>query len=142
LSPAKLSRLAGEAAVFEVATAENLIAGFLLGFGPQADYDSPNFLWFKARYRDFLYVDRIVISDKFRGQHLASGFYERFETQAAAHNVGRVVCEVNLEPPNPASLHFHQKRGFIEVGRQSIPSDEKSEHSKMVSLLVKTLIPV
>jgi uncharacterized protein len=142
LSPTKLGRLAGEAAVFQVATAEDLMAGFLLGFGPQADYDSPNFLWFKARYQTFLYVDRIVISEKFRGQQLASGFYERLEMHAVAHGVGRVVCEVNLEPPNPASLRFHEKRGFVEVGRQSIPSNEKSEHSKVVSLLAKTLIPV
>jgi uncharacterized protein len=142
LSPAKLSRLAGQAAVFQVAIAEDLIAGFLLVFGPQADYDSPNFLWFKARYGDFLYVDRIVISEKFRGHHLASGFYERLEAHAVAHRVEWVVCEVNIEPPNPASLRFHEKRGFIEVGRQSIPSDEKSRHSKIVSLLAKTMILV
>jgi uncharacterized protein len=140
LSPSKLSRLAGEAAVFQVATEEDLLAGFLLVFGPHANYESPNFLWFKSRYRDFLYIDRIVISEKFRGHHLASGFYERLETHAAAHNVARVVCEVNIEPPNPASLRFHEKLGFVEIGRQSIPSDEKSERSKIVSLLAKTVM--
>ena len=139
LTPSKLSRLAQEAAVFQVATVGDLIAGFLLVFGPQADYDSPNFLWFKERYRDFFYVDRIVISEKFRGYHLASGFYERLETHAAAQRVGHVVCEVNIEPPNPASLRFHEKRGFVEVGRQSIPIDEKPGRTKLVSLLAKTL---
>lgn len=28
-----------------------------------------------------------------------------------------VACEVNLALPNPGSLAFHAKRGFIEVGR-------------------------
>ena len=31
-----------------------------------------------------------------------------------------LCCEVNLEPPNPGSLRFHQHIGFTEVG-QSIP---------------------
>ncbi len=30
---------------------------FLLAFDQDADYDSPNFLWFKARYRRFVCVD-------------------------------------------------------------------------------------
>src|SRR5215469_14784536 len=75
LDPAKLSRIADEVAVFQVATSADTVAGFLLVFGPQADYDSPNFLWFKAQYDDFLYVDRIVISEAFRGHHLATTFY-------------------------------------------------------------------
>lgn len=52
----KLSRLAKEAAVFQVALSGKKVAGFLLAFAPAAVYDSPNFLWFKARYCDFLYI--------------------------------------------------------------------------------------
>ena len=39
----------------------------------------------------------------------------------AAQEEGRaeVTCEVNLQPPNPRSLSFHERLGFREVGRQS-----------------------
>lgn len=141
LNASKLTRLFREAAVFQVATWQDLIAGFLLVFGPQADYDSPNFLWFKSRFSDFLYVDRIVISEKFRGHHLASGFYERLENHAIADGVARIVCEVNIDPPNPASLRFHESQGFIELGRQSIQGDEKTGAQKIVSLQAKVLRP-
>jgi len=36
------------------------------------------------------------------------------ESHAAAH--GRMVCEVNSEPPNVESLAFHAARGYREVG--------------------------
>jgi uncharacterized protein len=137
LNQAKLARLANEAAVFQVAVSAGAVAGFLLVFGPKADYDSPNFLWFKSRYDDFLYVDRIVISKAFRGHHLATRFYEQLDAHARDRGFSRVVCEVNIDPPNPASLRFHEKLGFIEVGQQSIPSDDKSDHQKIVSLLEK-----
>jgi len=26
-------------------------------------------------------------------------------------------CEVNLDPPNPASMAFHMSYGFIQIGR-------------------------
>ena len=35
---------------------------FLLAFDQDADYDSPNFLWFRARHERFVYVDRIVVA--------------------------------------------------------------------------------
>ena len=137
LNQAKLTRLANEAAVFQVAVSADAVVGFLLVFGPEADYDSPNFLWFKSRYDDFLYVDRIVISETFRGHHLATSFYEQLDMHARDRGVSRVVCEVNIVPPNPASLRFHEKLGFIEVGRQSIPAAYKSDHQKIVSLQEK-----
>ena len=137
LNQAKLRRLANEAALFQVAVSAGAVAGFLLVFGPEADYDSPNFLWFKSRYDDFLYVDRIVISETFRGHRLATRFYELLDVHARDRGVSRVVCEVNIDPPNPASLRFHEKLGFIEVGRQSIPPDDNSDHEKIVSLLEK-----
>ena len=139
LNRSKLTRLFGEAAVFQVAIWQDLVAGFLLVFGPEADYDSPNFLWFKSRFHDFLYVDRIVISERFRGHHLASTLYQQLENHAISDDVARIVCEVNIDPPNPASLRFHESQGFIEVGRQSIPGDEKTGEQKIVSLQAKVL---
>ncbi len=36
------------------------------------------------------------------------------EQRAASH--ARMVCEVNIDPPNPASLAFHLGRGYVEIG--------------------------
>jgi len=40
---------------------------------------------------------------------------------------------VNVEPPNPGSLRFHQSIGFIEVGQLAPTRD------KRVCLLIKEL---
>jgi len=34
----------------------------LISFDQAADYDSPNFLWFRARFDRFVDVDRVVVS--------------------------------------------------------------------------------
>jgi predicted GNAT superfamily acetyltransferase len=45
-----------------------------------------------------------------------------------------MALEVNVEPPNPASLAFHAARGYVEVGR-------RVDGGKAVSLLAKDLTP-
>jgi predicted GNAT superfamily acetyltransferase len=42
-----------------------------------------------------------------------------------------LCCEVNVEPPNPGSLRFHERIGFAEVGQFAPKPDY------VVSLLVK-----
>jgi len=55
LEPARLQHLVSQA--FLARRIGNFDA-FLLAFDQGADYDSPNFLWFRARYPRFVYVDR------------------------------------------------------------------------------------
>ncbi len=38
----------------------------------------------------------------------------------------RVVCEVNLDPPNPASDAFHANMGFVEIGQAAIHNGAKT----------------
>jgi predicted GNAT superfamily acetyltransferase len=59
LEPARLQHLVSQA--FLARRIGNFDA-FLLAFDQGADYDSPNFLWFRARYPRFVYVDRIVVA--------------------------------------------------------------------------------
>ena len=33
---------------------------------------------------------------------------------------GPLVCEVDIDPPNEASLAFHRSRGFEEIGGQQL----------------------
>lgn len=88
----------------------------LIAFDQDARYDSPNFLWFRERFERFVYVDRVVVAGAARGRGLARMLYGALFAHAAAAGHARVVCEVNLDPPNPASDAFHAALGFAEVG--------------------------
>jgi predicted GNAT superfamily acetyltransferase len=88
----------------------------LLAFDRKAEYDSPNFLWFRERYSNFVYIDRIIVSQGARRQGLAAALYRDLFRWAASQRYDRIVCEVNQIPPNPASNLFHEKMGFTPVG--------------------------
>lgn len=83
-----------------------------------AAYDSVNYGWFARHYQRFLYVDRIVVARASKARGAASQLYRKLFQFAAANQLPSVVCEVDIEPPNPDSLRFHQRFGFSEVGRQ------------------------
>ena len=92
--------------------------GFLIWMDHDADYHSPNFLWFKARFDRFAYVDRIVIAASAHGKGLGRALYERMFANAKAVGFERIVAEVNAVPPNPTSLAFHARLGFVAIGEQ------------------------
>jgi hypothetical protein len=107
---------------------------FLIAFDQSAWYDSPNFRWFQARYTRFIYVDRIAVSPGARGRGHAGRLYNDLfaAAQLAGHEV--VVCEVNVDPPNPASDAFHGTWGFEEVGRATLESGKVVRYlARMVS---------
>lgn len=99
---------------------------FLLAFDQDADYASSNFLWFRARAARFVYIDRVTVAAHARGRGLAKRLYaDLFQAaQAAGHSL--VCCEVNSDPPNPASDAFHAALGFRETGRQAIHGGAKT----------------
>jgi hypothetical protein len=99
---------------------------FLLAFDQDADYDSPNFLWFRDRYPRFVYVDRIVVAASARGRGLARLLYRELFEQATCAGHVQIVCEVNSDPPNPASDAIHAALGFIEVGSAAIHDGTKT----------------
>lgn len=90
---------------------------FLLAFDEGAEYDSPNYLWFRGRYPRFVYVDRLAVAPAARGRGHARRLYADLIGRATAAGHGVVVCEVNSDPPNPASDALHDALGFTEVGR-------------------------
>ncbi|SDO16798.1 GNAT family N-acetyltransferase [Afipia sp. GAS231] len=117
LEPARLEDLVREALV---ARRIGELDAFLLAFDQDARYDSPNFLWFRARYPRFVYVDRIVVASSARGRGCARRLYDDLFEHASRMGHDRVVCEVNQNPPNPASDAFHAALGFAEVGVASV----------------------
>lgn len=89
----------------------------MIAFDEGAAYDSLNFLWFRARYARFVYVDRVVVAATARRRGLAGRLYAALERRALEDGHEVMTCEVNLEPPNPGSDAFHAGLGFGEVGR-------------------------
>ena len=96
----------------------------LLAFDQNAAYDSPNFLWLRERYERFIYVDRVVVAASARGRGLASVLYADLIAAARAAGHERLVCEINADPPNPASDAFHERLGFATLGTARIADDK------------------
>ena len=97
----------------------------LLAFDQDAAYDSYNFLWFRERYERFVYVDRIVVDPQQRGRGLARALYAALFARARQAGHERIVCEINSDPPNPASDAFHQQLNFALVGAAELPGGTK-----------------
>ena len=100
-----------------IAVREGRVAGYLLGFLPSSGYDGEEFLWFRQRRQGFIYVDQIAVAASSRGHGIGRRFYAELARWGRVHSCRSIVCEVNLVPPNPASLAFHRTCGFSEVGR-------------------------
>ncbi|UDY37813.1 GNAT family N-acetyltransferase [Dermatobacter hominis] len=98
--------------------------GFVVVMAPGAAYDSPNYRWFEERLASgtapgpFRYVDRIAVSPDAQGAGVGRLLYDAALERSAEVGAAELTCEVNLEPPNPDSLAFHARMGFVEVGRQ------------------------
>ncbi len=98
----------------------------LIALESNAGYANPNFMWFKASRESFVYIDRIIVSISARGQGIARVLYEDLIAVAKRAGHDRVVCEVNIEPPNPVSEAFHVAMGFEAVGQATIHNGTKT----------------
>ena len=123
LEPERLSFLVDQAFY---ARRIGAVEAFLLAFDQTADYDSPNYLWFRARYPRFIYIDRVAVAASARGRGHARRLYADLFDLARRAGHGIAACEVNSDPPNPASDAFHAALGFSEVGQAAIHGGAKS----------------
>lgn len=137
----QLAFLVGEscvALVVEVgADANAVVAGFCLVLPPGSSYGSVNYRWFMDRCDTAWYLDRVAFDADYQGRGLGAALYAAVDRDIAACReagdaVDRLTLEVNVDPPNPASLAFHDRLGFVEVGRQRTP------YGTEVSLMQKT----
>ncbi|KQU77551.1 GNAT family acetyltransferase [Mesorhizobium sp. Root695] len=123
LEAERLSFLLGEA--FYARRIGDLEA-FIMTFDQDARYDSPNFLWFGERYERFVYVDRVVVAAQARGRGHARRLYQDLFEHVVRAGHTLVTCEVNTDPPNPASDAFHAALGFTEAGDAVIHGGKKA----------------
>lgn len=106
------------------------LVGYCLIMLPDLPYPSTNYRWFCDTFEDFVYLDRVAFTASHQGRGLGSLLYQEVESRVTAP---LFTLEVNLEPRNDGSLRFHDRLGFVEVGRQV------SGSGKLVSLMAKTL---
>jgi hypothetical protein len=113
------------------ASDDGRVIAFALAIAPGTDYDSLNYTTLGEMFESFLYLDRIAVAGSTRRKGLGAALYDAME--AAAAPFARIVCDVNIEPRNDASLAFHAARGYREVGELSHGEE------KTVALMSKEL---
>jgi uncharacterized protein len=131
MDEARLRHLDAIASYHRVATVDGEVAAFLLAMKDGCGYLNENFEWFSARFKTFLYVDRIVVGRAWRGLKLGTLLYDDMFNYARSNGIAMIACEYNIVPPNEPSRIFHGKFGFREVGTQWLGNG-----SKRVSLQV------
>ena len=123
-----------EHSLYSFAIGADTLHAFCITFAPGAPYTSVNYQWFSQNYSEFVYLDRIVVSEKMRNNSLGAKLYAAVEQRMIKDRCAPILtCEVNLNPPNLGSIRFHNRIGFREVGQQD------SKPGLTVSLLAKNL---
>ena len=107
--------------------------GFLILIRPGSAYPSDNYGWFEAKFDHHLYIDRIAVAEAAKGRGVGRAFYDEAARIAAQNGDERLTCEVNVEPPNPQSMAFHERVGFRRL------LSRPSRSGKVVAMLEKPL---
>lgn len=121
----QLQNLNNWADYHQVVTHKNQVIAFLLVLPGGKPYQSPNYQWFNSHYHSFLYVDRIVVDEKFIGMKIGSMLYQGLFAYAKNHEIEFITCEYNIKPMNTNSQFFHQRFGFTEVATQWLDNKTK-----------------
>ena len=61
--------------LYSFAIGADTLHAFCITFAPGAPYTSVNYQWFSQNYSDFVYLDRIVVSENMRNQTLGEKLY-------------------------------------------------------------------
>jgi predicted GNAT superfamily acetyltransferase len=112
----ELTHLLTASPYFWIAELDWQIVGYIIAYTAQDPCEGDEFAWFQQHVSDFLYIDQIAVAPSARRVQVGSHLYRHVEQFACARGLTHLVCEVNLDPPNPVSLNFHTKLGFVEVG--------------------------
>lgn len=130
----QLVRLGDMAELFQVVEHQGRAVAFLIALREGKTYESVNYQWFSANYKQFLYVDRIVVAEDCRGANVGRRLYEGVLAHAKKTGVTVVTAEIDVEPENLPSLKFHGSFGFREVGRQLVAGGKKTVSLQVVEI--------
>lgn len=132
IDPQRLLKLFEVARYFRVSEVDGQLAGFLIGLTREADYDSPNFHWFREHYEEFVYIDRVVVADAYRRHGIGRVLYADVLSFAELRTPW-LTCEVFVDPRDDVALVFFGTQGFEEAGTQRLAN------GRTVSLMAKPL---
>lgn len=110
---------------YRVAVDAEGIAGFVLCVPSGLEYWSGNYKWFGEQFDHFLYLDRVVVSPRVRRAGVGRALYDDLH-KAVVRQWPRITLEVNLRPPNPVSVSFHEAMGYAPVGVRDYEDGEKA----------------
>lgn len=115
LTPDEFAKIAALSGHFTVAEDPQGLLGFVLCIPSGTSYWSGNYQWFGERYARFLYLDRVAVSPRLRRAGVGRALYD--DLHAVQAGVWPCVAlEVNVRPPNPISIAFHEALGYRAVG--------------------------
>ena len=124
LMPEELVQLTGWAKFTLLAEQGSHIVALLICLPSGLPYASANYRHLSKQIDSFLYVDRIAVSENARGAGVGRALYEEMANRAAGQ-WPCVLCEVNEDPPNPASMAFHHRLGFEDLDSWDNPQSGK-----------------
>ncbi|MEM9442868.1 MAG: GNAT family N-acetyltransferase [Pseudomonadota bacterium] len=110
------------------------LVGALVALWPGQNYASANYQWFSQHQSEFLYIDRVMIDSSARKSGYGRRLYADIENYALINGAKHLALEVNSEPPNPISMHFHEALHFRSVGELA-----NEDRTKSVVLMMKPL---
>lgn len=101
---------------------DGTLAGYVLAFSKEQPYDGDEFITLRSLIDGpFVYIDQIVVDERARGMGIGPKLYRELEARATGLGSTVLCCEVNTWPPNPASLAFHRRMGFVRIGEMETP---------------------
>ena len=94
------------------------VTAFLLSINMGKPYESETYQWFAKRGVRHQYIDRVVVSAAAKGTGIGRALYESVFEHARQCGANEVTAEINVRPPNPGSMAFHERLGFQRLAEQ------------------------
>lgn len=121
----KAEWLLEHSALAKVAIVDQQAVGVIVVLDDTAGLDSEYFRWFTERYQNFIYIDRVIVTESARRHGVSTRLYRAVD-ELARDRRQAIASEVYCEPPNLPSLSFHEKMGYQPIGRQFCAAEAKS----------------
>ncbi len=115
----KIRKMSEMLDLFQVIEIDGEVAAFQMVFREKLPYWSKRYAWLCDHVDEFLYVDRIVVGEKYRKRGLGLKLYDEVIVHAKKTGVPNIVAEIDIAPEyNTQSINFHNKVGFHEIGTE------------------------
>ena len=92
-----------------------------------------NFNEFRNQVKNFMYIDRIAVDEKYRNNGIASTLYDILIDYCLTTDIEYLTAEINLLPvKNEPSFMFHSKYQFKEINTKKYSEDYEVSLQKRI----------